>query len=335
MDIAITFDIEFDINGALEAPFERKPRGRDSLIVSNKGEDPGLGRILEYLRRYDLKATFFVEALQTAWFGFDEMGEIANTLHEQGHEVQLHLHPVWLIFDDPQWQNSVSKQAPRTATHDSLSAIPSESARKAIERGLEVFRQWGLPRPTAIRTGNLIVEMNLYRIFAECGLRISSSIGLGIHKPSSTELNLFSVSRSFDGVTEIPVTSFIGANPLLLRQLKLATIIGTGKSELRSLLESGVEHHIPFLVLLSHVSEFSRPDDSGFAVENRLTAGKFSSLCSTISSSDSINPVTIDELAKKHGHLQRDDIKIHVPRLKSVSRFIDRPDRPNVESHQN
>ena len=104
-----------------------------------------------------------METLQSAWFGLSEMGDLAHKIRDGGHELQLHLHPVWLIFDNDKWRETVIQQIPESRIHDSLAAVSSERACEIITRGLDVFKQWELPAPTAIRTGSLITERQLYR----------------------------------------------------------------------------------------------------------------------------------------------------------------------------
>ncbi len=42
LNVAITFDIEFSINGAFAEPGKRRPLGRESLICRIEGREGGL-----------------------------------------------------------------------------------------------------------------------------------------------------------------------------------------------------------------------------------------------------------------------------------------------------
>lgn len=322
-DIAITFDIEFDINRTFKDPDSYQPRGREGLICPVDGVDAGLGRILEILSRHGLKATFFIEALHTAWFGVSEMADIVAQIGAAGHEMQLHLHPVWLQFENPDWKQTVRTQKVLTHTHDSLLAVDAERAREIVETGLDVFKQWGLPRPTAIRTGNLIIGQPLYSVFAECGLKVSSSVGLGVFRPREVDLHLYSAAREIDGVLEIPVTSFHGADHRLRRAVRTMTVIGMGQRELATLLQRARRVDLPFLVLLSHVSEFCSISPEGNALPNKRTARKFEALCRRIAETPELAAVTIAELAAaQHKQTRVDDVLLAAPRLVSASRFL-------------
>lgn len=324
-DVAITFDIEFDINGAFSTPDTRQPLGRQGLICNVNGRDIGLGAILDCLAAHDVRATFFVEALQSVWFGLSEMGDVAAQIQERGHEVQLHVHPVWLLFEQDDWQARARRDPPMTARHDALAALPPDNARRALQKALDVFAAWKLPAPEAIRTGNLLVETTLYPLFYELGLRVSSSVGMGLNRPQGEALHLFSGPATIAGVTEIPVTSFAGADALMRRQVRLATLIGLGRREQRALLNLSHDRELPFLVLLSHVSEFFGYGSDGSGRENRLTHSKLEQLCATIGASTGLRAATISEIAER---LQREgarnDALMEIPRVASAFRHAEK-----------
>lgn len=321
-NVALTFDIEFNINGAFVDPVKNKPRGKDSLLCDAGERDFGLTRILDILDYHRVRATFFIEALQTAWFGLDEMGDIARLIHGRGHEIQLHLHPVWLQFENPQWREATRLNPPQTATHDSLTAVSPDRAQEIIERGLETFEQWDIPRPTAIRTGSLIIERPIYPLFRQCGFKISSSVGLGIYQPEDEELHLHTSPRIIDGVLEIPVSSFLGADQLLRRSLRLATIIGMGKQEQNKLLDRCRKSGTDNLVVLSHVSEFFRRGAEGQVIAVKGSVPKLEQLCGTVSGTNGFHSATISEIASRSAHPPPSDSIPVVPRLTSFARVI-------------
>lgn len=323
-DVALTFDIEFDVNGTFGGYPHRKPAGAERFSIgSNNGGLSGLDRILQSLAAHDIRATFFIETLQTAWFGMEEMGAVAQKIASAGHELQLHLHPVWLLFDDPHWQEKYARNPPRARTHDSLVPLDADRCIEIISRGLGVFREWNLPAPTVVRTGSLVIEPHLYRSFARCGLRFSSSVGLGIYLPRVDSLHRYSTPWTVDGVMELPLTSFIGVDPALRRKTRLATVIGMGRAEQRAVLRAAAQAGAPYVMILSHVSEFLR-EKNGRLQADSLTASKFESLCRLAREDAGYRPVTVSEIAASISATQpTHDIHIEVPRLASVSRLVD------------
>ncbi|WP_162300102.1 polysaccharide deacetylase family protein [Kineobactrum sediminis] len=322
--VAVTFDIEFDINGTFAAPRTRTPQGAISL-TGQPGQPSGLPVILDILDHHGVRATFFVEALQASWFGLEEMGRIVELLSACGHEIQLHLHPAWLIFDKPDWISHIGREPPRAAVHDTLINLSHERVTEIIQRGKAAFVAWGQPEPVALRTGSLFMERHLYSIFRASGLTVSSSVGLGIHQPEDHAMKLFQRPRLLDGVLEIPVSSYIGTDHLLRHKTRLATLIGMGLREQRTWLAQAAAEETPVLVLLSHASEFHKPKSvDGSYQRNTLTERKFEQLCHQLTQSPSLKPVTISEIATTLGDcIESVDTPIVLPREASFLRFLE------------
>lgn len=329
--VALTFDIEFDVNHALAPPFVSQPRGAETIDAQVGGVSLGLTRVLETLENYDIRATFFVEALQTIWFGDEEMGRIAERIAAAGHEVQLHVHPVWLLFRSSDWQQQ-SRKKPESSVHDSLASLSFDEAGEAIEIALAAFRRWKVPEPTAIRTGGLMLERGLYQVFSACGLHISSSLGLAIHRPSDAELHRYSAPLEIGDVLEIPVTSFLGMDAALRRRARLATLIGMGGAEMSDLFYKADQGEIDELVLLSHMSEFFRVDrQDGSIKRNHLVEERLQFFCEAMREREQVECCTINEMAvdfrsrpQSAGHRRSKDQPICVDRVKSLGRFAER-----------
>src|SRR3546814_21184498 len=52
------------------------------------------------LRSHGLEATFFIETAHTRYFGKKAMAGYAERLIAAGQDVQLHLHPMWLNYEN-------------------------------------------------------------------------------------------------------------------------------------------------------------------------------------------------------------------------------------------
>src|SRR5262249_58215776 len=98
IEVCITIDTEFSIGGNFENP-ALAPIA-EPIVLGRIGEkEQGLGFLLDSFSEFGVQATFFVEALQTAYFGDEPMGRIAGRIAAAGHDVQLHLHPCWLHYE--------------------------------------------------------------------------------------------------------------------------------------------------------------------------------------------------------------------------------------------
>lgn len=320
--VSLTFDIEFDINGTFVSPASRRPRGIESLI-GDSGESLGLTKALEILKDAEFPATFFIETAQIAHFGSQEMAHAAKMIAAHGHELQLHIHPVWSIFRHPDWESRIQKSPPRSQEHDSFPAQTAEMAHELIAQGLSAFEHWGLDRPTAVRTGSLFIEPNAYAHFAASGLQVSSSVGVALNASSSPALRRYSAATNIEGVHELPVTSYFGCDHLLRRKLRLATLIGMGRAEQRALLATALDHRLPFVIVLSHASEFYHYSTEAGYRRNILTEKKLRQLCDVVDETPDLVPATISDLHAAYTETTdpSDDVALQVPTFKSVSRY--------------
>ena len=74
LEVAITVDVEFNIAGAFADPLRRRPIGTESVDCPIGGRNAGLDFILDTLETHGLRGVFFVEALNTHYFGDEPMG---------------------------------------------------------------------------------------------------------------------------------------------------------------------------------------------------------------------------------------------------------------------
>lgn len=133
--VFIMIDAEFSIGGAVVDPLDKSPIGAQNVLCEVNGRSEGLGFMLETFRAHDIRATFFTEVLQTAFFGDRPMSEPVQSIAAAGHDLQLHPHPVWTYFDHPNWQQHLVAQLAGW-----------------MQRGIDTFARWGLPasaRPAA------------------------------------------------------------------------------------------------------------------------------------------------------------------------------------------
>src|ERR1700724_4638510 len=73
IEVCITVDTEFSIGGNFGNP-EMAPIAKPIVLGMIGGQEHGLGFILDSLAEFGVRATFFVETLQTAYFGDEPMG---------------------------------------------------------------------------------------------------------------------------------------------------------------------------------------------------------------------------------------------------------------------
>lgn len=251
--VCITVDVEFSIAGAFAAPDRYCPLADEPVECKVNGKEQGLGFILDSLARYDASATFFTEALQTAYFGDAPMAKFARRIANAGHDVQLHLHPCWLHFRDENWLQAGFRP------NDFCSGKTDAELDEMIRLGIEAFSRWGVQRPVALRTGGFRTDRAVYRAMARAGLDLASNIGLAVCEPEDRALRLWGGHHDIDGVLEVPVLAYRtpgwGLRKQTWRQL---AITATSQGEMEALLRASRRNQTPSVVILTHPFEFVR-----------------------------------------------------------------------------
>jgi hypothetical protein len=276
--VCITIDTEFSIGGAFADPARRRPIGEENVTCPAQGRENGLGFLLDTFAEFDVRATFFVEALQSAYFGDAPMGRMVERLLKAGQDVQLHLHPCWLAFQDPHWAERLSPAQPPDDRCDGRTAAEMTGM---IAAGLAVLRRIGAVDVMAMRTGNLRADRTVYRAMAACGLAVASNIGIGWWRPDDETLRLAGGRRWIEGVLEVPVLSY--RQPALGRRSaeRLFTTTATSWRETEALLWQARRSGVPTIVLLTHPFEFVKGDRLEPAQQraNRINQHRLRRMC--------------------------------------------------------
>ena len=318
--ICITIDTEFSIGGAFSDPERRRPIGEENVTCPVAGREQGLGFLLDTFARHGVRATFFVEALQTAWFGDEPMGRMVERIIAFGQDVQLHLHPCWTTFRRPDWRARLGGRDP----DDRCDGREPADVQRLIEDGAAALQRMGAPRPIALRTGNLRADRAIYRAMRTAGLPVASNIGLGLNRPSDPELRLRGGRRRIEGVLEVPVLTY--RQPVGGRD-RLFTTTSTSWRETEHLLWAARAARVETIVLLTHPFEFIKGDrlrPERLRV-NRINQGRLERLCAFLAANrDSFDAPSIVEAAP--GWLEAADVPepaLETPFWPAVGRAVE------------
>lgn len=290
VDVCITIDIEFDIAGAFAWPDRARPLGEPHVYCPAGGRENGLAFLLDTFARHDIRATFFVEVAQISYFSDAPMGRVVERIRAAGHDVQMHLHPCWHYFRDPDWPARLGSVPP----NDHCDGRALSDLVGMIEDGLEAFARWGLARPIAFRSGNLHSDRTLYRALSECGIAVSSSIGLAIAPPAEPELQLTGGRAWIEGVLELPVLTYRELAIGRWRRNRLLTIAAASSRESIALLRQALQTNAGPVVILTHAFEYIHGAmRSGQARPNGMTQRRLTELCVFLRENrDAFSPVT-------------------------------------------
>jgi hypothetical protein len=261
IEVCITVDTEFSIGGNFDNP-EMSPIAKPIVLGTIGGQEHGLGFILDSLAEFDVRATFFVETLQTAYFGDEPMRGIARRITDAGHDVQLHLHPCWLHYEAP------AKRGWDGDPDDSCAGRSDAELDRFFNLGLSAFLRWSLPPPAAVRAGNFQVDENFYRAAARWGLALSSSVVLRADSRADKDLVAVGVRRCVGRVLEFPVFSYtyhIG----LTESLRPLAITACSHHEILSVLHQAYHRNISPILIHTHPQEYLKRRDVTYTTLRR------------------------------------------------------------------
>lgn len=281
LEVAITIDTEFSIAGRFKDENNSPVSG--PMVEGRIGQkENGLGFLLDTMRRYGLKATFFVEAVNTRYFGFGEMGRFVHRIVEDGQDVQLHVHPEWAVFEGgvPQARHPVFP------LNGSLAGRTRAQVFSVLDIAYAAFETWGLGAPRAIRTGSLLADVDLYSHLYAYGIRLSSNLGNAIVGDYPDRLQINGGRQWVNGVLEVPVTCFYDLPALSEKHLRPMQVTACSWREMRSVLETARRDGVRTIVIITHPFEyFKRADDKCSKITpNRINQSRFVKLCGFLAS---------------------------------------------------
>lgn len=295
--VCITIDTEFSIGGAF-ADAARRPVADPMVWCEVDGRSQGLGFLLECFQRHAIPASFFVEALHRHYFADDPMRPIVRRIRADGHDVELHVHPCWSVFQHADWRERVRKQ-PR---QDDFFGRLEDDTLALIRQGQAVFADWQLPAPQVFRSGSLQHDGSLYRAIARAGIPYSSNIGLAIFDSGDADYGLHAGRHLRHGVLECPVLTFSDWGLGRRRHLKSLTIAGSSHAETCFLLSQAQRAGIPLVVILTHPFEYVQSNDDGLrhARRHSVNQDRLSRLCAFLDGNrDRFLPSTLAAAARQ------------------------------------
>jgi peptidoglycan/xylan/chitin deacetylase (PgdA/CDA1 family) len=276
-EVCITIDTEFSIGGAFADPLHCRPIGEPNVYCPVDGAGQGLPFLLDTFRQYSTQATFFLETLSAAYFGDALLRKIAEAVLADGHDVQLHLHPCWSHFRHANWAARLGEHPP----NDSCAGRNLDEMLELIERGMALFDRLGLPRPIALRTGNLQVDATVYAAMSRLGLKLASNLGVALFRPSDENLHLLGGRHWIGDVLELPILSYVQLALGAWKRYRILTIAAASESETIALLHAARARGISPVVILTHPFEYVKGGEPGTAgcLRNRINQRRLQSLC--------------------------------------------------------
>lgn len=292
------------------------------VLCEIAGESHGLGFLLDTFATFGTKATFFVEAFNSYYFGDRPMRELALRIKAARHDVQLHLHPCWTYFKNPDWTDRLTSDPPS----DHMNGRSVEQLKEWLADGVAIFERWGLGRPVALRTGSMIADRSVYRAMELVGIPFGSNIGLGVYRPDDPSLHFFSGVHRVGSVTEVCVLTYVDFAIGNYVHHRLLTITGASWKETQTLLLRAHESKVESVVILTHPFEYvkyDRPDFRGL-LPNRINQRRLGRLCEFLRDHDDRYEVAsfCDLASRPPASLSEPNVILKVPAQRVVERIV-------------
>lgn len=272
--VVLTVDTEPSIAGAFRENEVNTPLIHEPVAGVVDGKSQALGFLVETLRAHGLVATFFVETVHTRYFPDTVMGGYVDHLLHAGQDVQLHLHPCWLSFEDGKFDRS-------NVASDHCHELEIGHLVALIGEGADQIAAWTGVRPSGMRSGNFSTALSVFEAMSQAGLRYASNICLAVHRPPEPELAVTGGVNDFAGIRELPVTCFVDVGPVGRQRLRPMQVTALSAREQLNLLNLAYERENPVVVIVTHPFEFIKSRDFRYTNlrPNRMIQGRFRRLC--------------------------------------------------------
>ena len=274
-NVFITIDTEHSIGGALKGQ-GLLPLGNEKRIYGKiKNKFYGIPLMMDIADNYGLKLVFFLEVFNYHYFGKSETREVCEYILKRNHEVQLHIHPVYLNFTlpDPSEKNF----------SDFIGSYSLSTQVEFLEKGRDLLKEYGAPTPHAFRAGNFGANLDTLKALSKAGFKIDTSynpsyIGDCCFLPEITDNDV----KLWHGIYEYPITGFQEISYIRSRRKMALDINGVNFSEIRWMLLNAFSIGLHNVTIIVHSFNFIKSNDIQYRkmTPRNMVIRRFEQLCS-------------------------------------------------------
>jgi hypothetical protein len=314
--VYLTIDTESSMGGAWADP-RRRPVPADRHVFCRNGRGAyGIEWMVESLRRYGMRATFFCETLAGSVLGEEDTRSFVEYLFRAGQDVQLHAHPTYWHY--AVFLESGGRNPAEAVQCDRLSLHTEAEQRELLQKAYELFVQCAGVRPTVFRAGGFAGDHVTLRVLRELGFVIDSSYN-PIERTTCSFVRQplgFNLVQKLEGIWELPIT--VARTRLPERGgYKNCEISAISASETQKILEDAYSGGMEHVVVLFHSFSSVKPRDVSYSRSrpNRIVIRRFETLLHYLDRNSSRFAVaTLGDLAQNPTVLEKSQ-KAVVPDL--------------------
>ena len=304
MDVFITVDVETYTGNYQKDVF---------------GYGKGLQYLLELLEKFDIGATFFLEALGCTRWGVKPLKNICSLIMDFGQDIQLHIHPKLAIIKEIK----IGK--------DRLWAYDGATQTALIETGLSILFDCGVKDVTAFRAGDLAANNETLTAMEKTGLFLSSNRDLDMNSSIHSKLNnSFPIRNDISKhgkILDIPVTAFRSPLPFIDGPYRHFEICALGAGEMKMALSQMVKAEYRTATVLLHPQELFRTVGNEAKPINK-NRRRLESLLGFLANHPDFNVVSMSEYSPNEvlTNVSPSDVKLFFPysMLRVLEQIVDR-----------
>lgn len=260
IDVYLTIDTECSMGGAW-ASSRRSPVTPARGVLGVKGAHRyGAPLIMDLLEEHGLRGTFFAEVFAAPVVGEAPLGAAYREIIARGHDVQLHLHPVFRYYERLREGLITAQQVPphmdRIGSHSPAAQL------ELLEEGAAVFERLVGRRPVAFRAGNYAADHATLDALEKVGVRYDTSFNAAYLGSSCLITGVAPTNSPWrtGSLWEVPVTVFTTGRGRLAGRKPLE-ISAVSFLEIRSVLEQAERLGLGSVTMVLHsFSLFKKAD---------------------------------------------------------------------------
>lgn len=279
VNVYITVDTECSLGGAWQNP-QWTPVGPERAVLGKIGSGfYGVPLIMDILEHNDLRGTFFTEVLARDVVDGSALSKAYISIRQRGHDVQLHLHPVFHYYHLVTQGQFRREELP--AHMDLIGSLAFETQVELLEKGRSIFQEILGILPTAFRAGVYGASMSTLDALENIGIRYDSSFNSAYLGSSCLmERNPTNTPWQHGSVWEIPVTTF-ETGAWGMRGLKPLEVAAVSLWEMKRVLEQAERLGQETVTVILHSFAFLKRADIQFRTmrPDRLVIRRFQGLC--------------------------------------------------------
>jgi len=303
LNVFLTIDVEYTGMSYYEKNTSFKIPS-SSLDCYVNGKSYGLPFIIEILDKNSLKGNFFVEPFSKFYFGEEQLKRNIDHIRKNKHDIQLHLHPSWLIFKDGKKRS------------DNLYDYNLNQQAKLIAFGKSILNKFRI-KPIAFRACRFTANNDTYLALKKNKIPISSNYNLAfLNKDCFIRLDkkindVNNISETY----EFPITNYMirDLRTFLRYTYKPLQIGCTSFKSMVKVLEYAHKNKMNSVTLILHNFEFLDRRDKHWIKKplkiNKKIVANFKNMGSYLKrNKDKYNVTTFSEFYKM---IKRENLKFN------------------------